>query len=459
MAVHKEETALEKLNAVRPLFHLIVALTMQFVALSIVTPAIIGVIVEAVCPPGHAECGRVIFLSGFQQMSVGIGAMAMTPIIGSLSDSYGRKPLLTITCAANILPLALLAYRRDAAFVYAYFVMRIIIDAGDSGNTCVLLAAVADTVEDKLKGPAFGIILGSLAAGCLLGTSVAKGLSIDQVFKVAPMLAASAALYLTAFVRETNPCTAIVPALGDSPKQKWWRKLMNTKTSVVEAGRLVMNSKVLSNVAVIAFCSGVAEGTMSIGLMYYLKAAFNCGKDQFAVVLLITLIAQSLSQLVLLPVLLHMLGERIVLCIGLLGYGLQAFLYGIAWAPWVPYLAAFFGIFVVFVYPTIVTIVSKTAPPNEQGNIQGFISASKSFANIVTPLVMCPITALFLSDQAPFHFLGFSIFCASIPLLVAFFLCCFIGPLPPPLTSTKTNQYIVVPSDEVQDHAAYNVLP
>jgi hypothetical protein len=41
---------------------------MQFVALSIVTPAIIGVIVEAICPPGQAECGRVIFLSGFQQM-------------------------------------------------------------------------------------------------------------------------------------------------------------------------------------------------------------------------------------------------------------------------------------------------------------------------------------------------------------------------------------------------------
>ncbi|CAM6003009.1 unnamed protein product [Sphagnum balticum] len=451
------------MNAVRPLFHLIVALTMQFVALSIVTPAIIGVIVEAICPPSQAECGRVIFLSGFQQMSVGIGAMAMTPIIGSLSDNYGRKPLLTITCAANILPLSLLAYRRDAACVYAYFVMRIIIDAGDSGNTCVLLAAVADTVEDKLRGPAFGVILGSLAAGCLLGTSVAKGLSVDQVFKVAPMLAASAALYLTAFVRETNPRTAILPAFGDPPKQKWWRRLMNTKTSVVEAGRFVMNSKVLSNVAVIAFCSGVAEGTMSIGLMYYLKAAFNCGKDQFAVVLLITLIAQSFSQLVLLPVLLHVLGERIVLCIGLLGYGLQAFLYGIAWAPWVPYLAAFFGIFVVFVYPTVSWIASESffshdPPLLIQGNLQGFISASKSFANIVTPLVMCPVTALFLSDQAPFHFLGFSIFCASIPLLVAFFLCCFIGPLPPPLPSTKTNQYIVVPSDEVEDRNIYNVL-
>jgi MFS family permease len=126
MAVGKEETMLEKMNAVRPLFHLIVALTMQFVALSIVTPAIIGVIVEAICPPGQAECGRVIFLSGFQQMSVGIGAMAMTPIIGSLSDNYGRKPLLTITCAANILPLCKIpfillfrsAYYSNVALMY-----------------------------------------------------------------------------------------------------------------------------------------------------------------------------------------------------------------------------------------------------------------------------------------------------------------------------------------------------
>jgi hypothetical protein len=60
-----------------------------------------------------------------------------------------------------------------------------------------------------------------------------------------------------------------------------------------------------------------------MGAQYYLKAAFDCGKDQFAVFLLITLIAQSLSQMLLLPVLLHVFGERKVLCVGLLGYGLQ----------------------------------------------------------------------------------------------------------------------------------------
>ncbi|CAK9208982.1 unnamed protein product [Sphagnum jensenii] len=424
-ALPKTESFLEKVSAVRPLFHLIVALTMQYVALSIVTPAIIGVIVEAICPPGQSECSRVIYLSGFQQLSVGIGAMFMTPIIGSLSDHYGRKRLLMVTCAANILPLALLAYRRDAAFIYAYFVLRIMIDAGDSGNTCVLLASVGDTVEEKRRGPAFGIILGSLAVGCLVGTTIAKALSVDQVFKVAPMLAVSAALYLTLFVVETNPRLGTrLPAFDDPPKLNWWRKLLSTKTSVLEAGHFVRNSKVLSKVAVIAFCTGVGEGTMSIALMYYLKAAFDCGKDQFAVFLLITLIAQSLS---------------------------QAFLYGIAWAPWVPYMAAFLGVFVVFVFPTIASIVSKTAPPGEQGNLQGFISASKSFANIVTPLLMCPLTALFLSDRAPFRLPGFSILCASMALLSAFIISCFIGPMPIHVPGENRNEYVTLPTDEVQD--------
>jgi hypothetical protein len=38
-----------------------------------------------------------------------------------------------------------------------------------------------------------------------------------------------------------------------------------------------------------------------MGAQYYLKAAFDCGKDQFAVFLLITLIAQSLSQVLQMP--------------------------------------------------------------------------------------------------------------------------------------------------------------
>jgi len=62
------------------------------------------------------------------------------------------------------------------------------------------------------------------------------------ICKVAPMLAVSAALYLTLFVVETNPRLGTsLPAFDDPPKLNWWTKLLSTKTSVLEAGHFVRN--------------------------------------------------------------------------------------------------------------------------------------------------------------------------------------------------------------------------
>ncbi len=61
-------------------------------------------------------------------------------------------------------------------------------------------------------------------------------------YKVAPMLAISAALYLTLFVVETNPRFGISLSTFDNPpKLNWWRKLLSTKTFVLEASHFVGN--------------------------------------------------------------------------------------------------------------------------------------------------------------------------------------------------------------------------
>jgi hypothetical protein len=59
--------------------------------------------------------------------------------------------------------------------------------------------------------------------------------------------------------------------------------------------------------------------------------------------------------------------------------------------------------------------------------------------------------ALFLSDRAPLRFPGFSILCASIALLLAFIISCFIGPLPIHVPGENRNEYVTLPTDEVQD--------
>ncbi|KAM0840680.1 hypothetical protein ACQ4PT_059506 [Festuca glaucescens] len=120
------------------------------------------------------------------------------------------------------------------------------------------------------------------------------------------------------------------------------------------------------------------------------------------------------------PILAPIVGEEMLLIIGLLGGCTHVFLYGIAWSYWVPYFAAAFIILSSFVHPSIRTNVSKSVGSNEQGIAQGCISGISSFASILAPLVFTPLTAWFLSETKPFDFKGFSIMVAGFCTLIAF---------------------------------------
>ncbi|KAJ9553847.1 hypothetical protein OSB04_017892 [Centaurea solstitialis] len=58
----------------------------------------------ALCP-GEDECSLAIYLTGIQQAVTGMGSLVMMPLIGNLSDHYGRKVLLTIPMMLATLPL------------------------------------------------------------------------------------------------------------------------------------------------------------------------------------------------------------------------------------------------------------------------------------------------------------------------------------------------------------------
>jgi hypothetical protein len=154
--------------------------------------------------------------------------------------------------------------------------------------------------------------------------------------------------------------------------------------------------------------------------MYFLKARFGFNKNDFAELFLLVTIIGSISQLFILPTLSSTIGERKVLSTGLLMEFFNATCLSVAWSPWVPYAMTMLVPGAMFVMPSVCGIASRQVGSSEQGKVQGCISGVRAFAQVVAPFVYSPLTALFLSENAPFYFPGFSILCIAISLMIGF---------------------------------------
>ncbi|KAF0926348.1 hypothetical protein E2562_023071 [Oryza meyeriana var. granulata] len=415
--------------------HLLVFGFLFSFAAYMVAPAMTDVTMEALCP-GRDECSLAIYLTGLQQAITGLGALVATPIVGSLSDRYGRKALLLLPATASILPLVILACNRTKVFFYAYYITRMLTAmVAESSMLCLSLAYVADKVPQSRRAAAFGVFSGVCLAGFVAGTVAARFLTVPCTFQVAAVAALAAAVYVRAFVQETDGGASLLHA-GDEENSS--RPLclpscssssedvappalppLRKALSLSDMAALLTTSSTFSRAALVTFFYSLGETGLQTSLLYFLKAQFHYTKNQYANLLLVIGITGSLSQLVMMPILAPKLGEQKLLIIALLGSCMHGFLYSIAWSPWVPYLVASLVIISILVNPCIRSIVSKRAGPSEQGMVQGCLTGISSTANVISPIVFSPLTAWFLSETAPFNFRGFSLACAAFAMLIA----------------------------------------
>lgn len=416
-------------EAAAGLGHLLVFAFLFCVGAFMVAPVIVDVTMAALCP-GQDQCSLAIYLTGLQQAITGLGALVVTPVIGNLSDRYGRKALLALPATLSIVPLAILAFNQTKPYFYAYYVAKTLTAMVSEGAMmCLSLAYVADKVPEAQRAVAFGVFSGVCTAGFVAGTIAARFLSVSSTFQVATMSAVAAAVYMRAFVQETDRGASLMrdeeaslllfaPSSSTeelSPRLPPLRKA----PSLSEMVALLTSSSTFTRAAVITFFHSLGETGLQTALLYFLKAQFHYTKNQYANLLLIFSIMGSFSQLTMMPLLAPKLGEQKLLVVALLGSCVHGFLYSIAWSFWVPYLAASCVILSILVGPCIRSIVSKKVGPSEQGMVQGCITGISSTASVISPLVFTPLTAWFLSETAPFNFKGFSLACAGFATLVA----------------------------------------
>ncbi|KAG6528259.1 hypothetical protein ZIOFF_010410 [Zingiber officinale] len=400
--------------------HLFACSFLFYFSVCMVLPAIIDVTIDALCP-GQEQCSLAIYLGGVHQAATGLGALFVTPLVGNLSDKYGRKALLSLPMATAIIPLVILSCGRSKPYFYAYYVAKMLTGMFCEGSMqCLTLAYVADAVCERKRASTFSVLSGISLAGFVSGTLAARFLPTSYTFQVAALVAAFSTLYMKIFLAETNRGASLAdeestqPLCFDEHKPPKLSALGNV-SALSDMIALLRSSKNLTRAAAVAFFANLSDSGYQVALLYYLKAKFHYSKDQFADLMLMIGSLGAASQLLLMPLLAPAIGEERLLIIGLLASCAHIFLYGIAWAYWVPYLSAAFTILSVFLHPSVIlrSIVSKKVGPAEQGMAQGCVTGVASFASILAPFIFTPLTALFLSDNVPFSLKGFSIISAG----------------------------------------------
>ncbi|CAK9178377.1 unnamed protein product [Ilex paraguariensis] len=427
---------MEKLSG---LSHLFITVFLYNFSTFMVVPAITDVTMSALCP-GQDECSLTIYLCGIQQAITGLGTLVMMPLMGNLSDTYGRKVMLTLPMTLTIIPLGILAYSRTAGFFYAYFAISTLTSMFCGGSVaCIALAYVADNIPENRRASAFGILSGISSCAFVCGNLFTRFISTPTAFQVATAMAMVSLVYMRIFLKEsiTELGVSTKATENDSLLDKGPTKnvrLFKILSLFQDTMSLLRSSSTFSQAAIVAFFTSLGEFGLYSALMFFLKAQFHFDKDQFADLMIINGVAGTISQMVLMPLLVPLIGEEKLLATGLFFSCIHIVLYSIAWSSWVAYAAAMFSALAVFGGPCLRSIVSKQIGPSEQGKAQGCIAGIASVANIVSPLVFSPLTALFLSDNAPFQFPGFSILCASFVVMIAFIQSIWMR-APPPISS------------------------
>ena len=126
-----------------------------------------------------------------------------TPIIGRLSDKYGRKPLLVFSLIGSAVSFFMMAFAPSAIFL---FIARAL-DGITAGNIPVISAIISDTTEEKDRGKGFAILGASFGFGFVFGPAIASftvGISAAMPFIIAGSVSLAAVLISLIILKETN---------------------------------------------------------------------------------------------------------------------------------------------------------------------------------------------------------------------------------------------------------------
>ncbi len=180
--------------------------------ISIVNALGYGIIIPILYSYSH-RFGLTDFQNGILFALFSLCQFLSTPVIGRLSDKYGRKPLLIISVSGTAVSFLMMAFAPSAIFLF----LARALDGITAGNIPVATAVITDTTKPQDRAKGFGIIGAAFGLGFIVGPMISAltvGINPALPFLIAAAITILAVVLTILFLPETNK------AMGKAKKEQ-----------------------------------------------------------------------------------------------------------------------------------------------------------------------------------------------------------------------------------------------
>ncbi len=334
---------------------------------------------------GRDASGASLWLGGLVA-TFAVAQLVGAPVLGGLSDRYGRRLVILLSLAGAVANYALLAWAPTLAWLYLGRAL-----AGVSAsNTSTATAYIADVSTPEQRARRFGLVGATFSLGFVLGPAMGGllgGIDLRLPFVAAGALALLNVLYGVFLLPESLPRALRRPFL--------WRG-----ANPFAALRMLATDSVLRPLALAWGCLWFAIGTLQTAFVLSTAIRFGWGPWQNGLALALVGVAGAIVQGVLVRPVLARLGERRTAVFGFATGALAYVVLGLATQGWMVFAALAIQACSFMANPAVRSMVSARAAPERQGAVMGSLSAVEGMTAILTPLVAATLLRAFSGPDA-----------------------------------------------------------
>jgi DHA1 family tetracycline resistance protein-like MFS transporter len=330
------------------------------------------------------------------------------PVVGNLSDRFGRRPVLLLSLLTFGIDYALMAFAPTIAWL---FLGRAIAGMAGAAHTTAN-AYIADVSPPEKRAQNFGLMGAAFGLGFIFGPAL--GGFLGEFGPRAPFLAAAG----LALVNMMYGLFVLPESLAPQSRRTFHWHRANTLGTVLQLRKY----PAVSLLATVMFLWTLGHQVLPSTWAFYAQAKFNWSTLEVGFSLAFAGVMMALVQAGLTRVLVPKLGERIAALLGLATGGLGYVLYAFVWQGWMVYPAMVVGMFGGLTFPSLNAMMSQRVPASAQGELQGAVASLYSLTAIIGPVLMTQLFGYFASPAAPILFPGAAFLCAAVLVLISIVL-------------------------------------